>query len=184
MNEDRKQKQQQQMEQMQHQMARREEIFAEYPEIKKFILTKEKWLKILQLSGLIVYILRAVMTRSVTGGSVGAVVLSVIMGYGLLFIMLTACRSVSVRIVNTSAMVCVCLFVLNILNLFRSMKAIAPSVSIIEIYKSAFEMNPMFVVTDVAAFAFLFVLCIVVLWIVLPAKNRRILKEFEELSNK
>lgn len=183
MNEAKKQKQQEQMEQMRHQMARREEIFAKYPEIKKFILTKEKWLKILQLIGLIVYILRAVMTRSVTGGSVGAAVLSVIMGYGLLFIMLTACRSVSLRVVNTSAMVCVCLFILNILNLFRSMKTIAPSVSIIEIYKSAFQMNPMFVITDVAVFAFLLLLCIVVLWIVLPVKNRQILKRFEELSN-
>lgn len=183
MNEAKKRTQQEQMEQMQRQMARREEIFAEYPEIKKFITAKEKWLKILQLSGLIVYILRAVMTQSLTGGSVGAVVLSVIMGYGLLFIMLTACRSVSVRIVNISAIWCICLFVLNVLTFFRRMKALAPSVSIIEIYKSAFQMNPMYVIADVAVFAFLLLVCIVFLWIILPVKNRQILKAFEELSN-
>lgn len=183
MNEAKKQKQQEQMELMQHQMARREGIFAEYPDLKKFITCRDKWMRALQLIGLIIYIIRAAVLRSITGASFFSLVLGVIVGYGLLFIVLMTCRVVSVKILNNAALLCVCLFILNIFNLFNNMRKIGASVSIIQIYRDVFQISPMFVIADISTFVFLVLTCIVVLWFVMLPKNKQMLRQFEELSN-
>lgn len=178
MNEEKKQKHLEQMAQLKRQMERKTEIFAEYPEIRKFIQRKELYLRFLILFGAILYAFRGVMIRGITGGSVGSMIFGFLMGYGLYFIFLYACKSHQFKISALSGVLCICNF---ILNYTRGLQKIAAFGNPIEIYREALRVQPAVAILDLMPLLFFAFVSAFVFWMLLVPKNRKLAMRFEEL---
>lgn len=178
MNEQKKQKQREQMAQARRQMERREKVFAEYPELKRFVKRKESCLKFLLLFGAILYALRAVLIQGMTGGSTGAMIFGFVMGYGLYFVLLLACMSHQFKVSAFSGILCIVNF---ILNYTRGLQKISVYGNPLDIYREAFKVQPLAAILDLSPLLFFAFICIVVLWLFLVPKNRRFAMQYEEL---
>lgn len=178
MKEEKRQKQQEQLAQAKLQMEHRAEIFAEYPELKKFVQRKEFCLKFLILFGAVLYGIRAILVRGITGGAVGAMIFGFFMGYGLYFIFLSACMSYQFKVSAYSGVFCICNFILNYI---RSLQKISAYGNPIEILREALRINPAVAVLDLIPLVFFVFVCITVLWLLAVPKNRRFAMQYEEL---
>lgn len=178
MNEEKRKKQQEQFAQAEQRIQRRNEVLAEYPEIGKFVKTKEKCIKLLLLIGIVLYVLRAIVIVSMSEVSAGALIFSFFMGYGLYFILLMSCMSFSVKAQNCSVIFCVYILYTTVK---KNIEIIGVSGNLIKVYQEAFKVNPWVVISDAGMIVFFLLVCIVVIWSVFIPKNRRISKQFEEL---
>lgn len=178
MNEEKKQKQMEQMAQLRRQIERRSEIFEEYPEIKKFVQRKELYLRFLILFGAILYAFRAVIVRGITGGSIGTMIFGFFMGYSLYFIFLYACKSHQFRVSALSGVLCICTF---ILNYARGLQKISAYGNPIEIFREALQVQPTVAILDLMPLLFFAFVCVFVFWMLAAPKNRKLAMQFEEL---
>ncbi len=178
MNEEKKQRQQEQMALARRQMERRAEIFKEYPELKKFVQKKELCLRFLILFGAMLFAGRAIIVRGITGGSVGAMIFGFLMGYGLYFIFLLACMSHQFKISAMAGVLCICNFALNYITSFQKLSQYGNPV---EIFQEVMRVQPVVAILDLMPVIFFAFVLVFIIWLLAVPKNRRFAMQYEEL---
>ena len=178
MNAEKKQKQQEQIQQQERMIQRRKEICAKYSEIGKFIHARDKWVNMLLLLGLILHIAQAVLMKTFMDASTFLAV-AMVLGYWKYLLILLLCKSTEVKVFHAGGIFCVAMFGLNLMKI---MKTVDYSFgNLIYVYREMFRVSPWIAASDLLTWIFFFVVLITILYLGFAPKSRRLIEQFAQL---
>lgn len=178
MNEEKRQRQQEQMEQQRELLDRRAKILEENPELGSFVKAKSRWIHILLLVGFVLQIFLAFsLGRTEEGLSIGIFLIG-ILGYWKYLMILIFCQG-SLKNVKLAGILCVGFFGYSILRMGQQFSGeMGMSLAF---YQEMFQVAPWMVILNIALKIFDLAVVVTVLCLLVVPKNRNRIKQFDDL---
>lgn len=159
-------------------------ILEKYPEIRNFILRKERWGYFLMIAGVVVFVLKAVAAISMPWNNIPAYFIAAsFAGYWVCFFLLSfSCMARNSKFLFISPVMAGCYFVYNVIDFHLDMQEFAKwGLTVVQFYQAVFQGFPLSVIADVLFAVYILLIFVSSLVLALVPKFRRLIMQYEEM---